>query len=316
MHGEEPDEVVHPLVHRSVERGELGEVLADAPLLLGRLLEQPLRHDVGHVLAGDAHLLEAVLDPSEGLRDELEARVVEEALLDAGDEAEAGGLADLAHLTEEVEVEDELLLLARAQVVEKLVQHQQEPLVRVLLLERIHHLDEGVLVVGHLGRERELVGDAEVGELVLDRGAEDVPERHRSRADLGAQHLEPAGYAPGLVRDERVGRGRSHLGVLRDGRDDGHQVRLARAVVADDEQPLVVRRLVELELPEREPRELLGHPLGDHEGLDEAPGLVLGVRLAELNHRLDGFELDELRVLHADFSCSFCGPSGSRSVAA
>jgi len=308
--GEEPDERVHPLVHRAVEGRELRQVLPDPPLLRGALLEQALGHDVRHVLPGDAHLLEAVLHAPQRLGHELEVGALEEALLDAGDEAEAADPADLADLPQEVQIEDQVLagLEPRAEVVEQLVEHEEQPLLRVLLLERLHHLEERVLVVGHLVRGGEAVGDAEVGELLLQRGADDVPERHRGRPDLGAHHLELPGDGAGLVGDERVLGRAGQLGVLGDGRNQRHQVRLAGPVVADDEETFVVRRLVEPQLLEHQVDELVRHPLRDDEGLDQAAGVAPTIRLPELDHRLDGLEVDEVGVLHAIVSLPVSGP--------
>ena len=162
MDGIELDEAVHPLVQRAVQVREPFEVFADHPALFGRLAQEPLRDDVGHVLAGDANLLEAVLDPPEGVGHELEPGIVEEALLDAGHEAEPRRPADLSHLAQEVQVEDERLLVACSQVVEQLVQHEQQALVGVGLLEGGHHRGERVLAVRRFAGRREPVVDVEL----------------------------------------------------------------------------------------------------------------------------------------------------------
>ena len=166
---------------------------------LASFFEEALRDDVGNVLARDADLLEAVLHAPHGLGDELEARVVEEALLHAGHEAEPRARADLADLAQEVEVEDQLLLLAGAEEVEQLVDDEQQPMVRIDLLERPHHADEQVLVVRDLVRGRELVRDAQCLQVLLELGADDVAKRHHDRADLGADDLEAPGDGAGLL---------------------------------------------------------------------------------------------------------------------
>ena len=80
---EQPHELFEPFGHAAVERRELLKVFPNlGPLLVG-LGEQPLGDDVGHVLPDDAKLLEAVLHPPQALGDELELRVVEQALLQA-----------------------------------------------------------------------------------------------------------------------------------------------------------------------------------------------------------------------------------------
>jgi len=89
MHREQLDELIHPLVHGPVQRCELRQVLAHQRLLLRILLEEPLGDHVGDIVASNAHLLEAVLDPTQAVRGELEPWVVEQTLLDTRDEAEA-----------------------------------------------------------------------------------------------------------------------------------------------------------------------------------------------------------------------------------
>ena len=86
--------------------------------------------------------------------------------------------------------------------------------------------------------------------MLLELTAHDVAQRHLGGADLRADHLEPPGDGGGLVGDGRVGERASEVGVLGHRRDDGHEVRLTGAVVADDQEPLVVAGLVELQLRE------------------------------------------------------------------
>ena len=56
--------------------------------------------------------------------------------------------------------------------------------------------------------------------------------------------------------------------------------------------------LVELQLREDQVAELLGHAVGDDEGLDQATRLRCGVGLPELDDRLDRLELNEVCVSH------------------
>ena len=98
---EQPYELVQPLVHVAVEPGEWLEVGPDSCLLLGRLLQEALGHHVLDVGPRDADLLEAVLHPAQAVGHVGEPGIVEDGLLQAGDEAEAQILADLAHLAEE-----------------------------------------------------------------------------------------------------------------------------------------------------------------------------------------------------------------------
>ena len=99
---------------------------------------------------------------------------------------------------------------------------------------------EGVLVVRHLGRAGEAVRDAQRREVLLELTAHDVAQGHLGGADLGADHLEPAGDRARPCPRRSIRERASEVGVLRHCRDDGHEVRLAGAVVADDQKPFVV----------------------------------------------------------------------------
>ena len=78
-------------------------------------------------------------------------------------------------------------------------------------------------------------------------------------------------------------------------------MRLAGPVVAHDEQPLVIHGLVELKLGNDEADQLLGHLLRDDIGLDELPGGGRFVRIPQLNHGFDRFELNQIPVFHRSF---------------
>ena len=67
---------------------------------------------------------------------------------------------------------------------------------------------------------------------------------------------------------------------------------LTGAVVADDHQPLVVRWRVELKVRNDQRRQLLRHLIRDDVGGDELLRRVQLIRVAELYHRLNRFELD------------------------
>ena len=153
--------LVHPLVHAPVESGERREIRTDLRLLLAGLPQQALRHDELDVAPGDEDLFETALYAANAVGDECEAGTVEEGLLHAGDEAESEVLADLADLAQEVEVEDQLLVPARPEEVQQLVHGQQQPVVRVRLVERRHHFLEDTLAAGDFGDARKLEGDTE-----------------------------------------------------------------------------------------------------------------------------------------------------------
>ena len=147
---EKPDELFKPFGHAAVKRGEFLKVFPNLGPLLIVLGQQPFGNDVGHVLPDDANLLEAILHPAQAVGDELELRVVEQALLQARNEAEADQLADLADFPQEAQVEDEVVLFAGAEVVEQLVHDQEQPVVGIFLIELLHHAGQVVLVAVHL----------------------------------------------------------------------------------------------------------------------------------------------------------------------
>ena len=311
MDGEEPDELVQPLLHAAVAPGERREVVPDLRLLPGRLAEQPLGDDVLDVGAGDRYLLEAVLHPPHAVRHVGEAVAVEDRLLHAGDETEAEVLADFADLAQEVQVEDQLLIPAALEVVEQLVDHQQQAAVGMPRVERGHHLLERLLVVRDRVPRRETVVDAPAGQRLLELRADERPQVHRGGAQLRPRHLEPPGDAPRGVRQSRMRHRVAERRPLSDGRDDGHQVRLAGSVVADDQHPLVVRRPVELQLRDQDGRELVGHRAAHDVGGDQPPRRRFLVRVAELHHRFDRIEPDQIAVLHPDFPEETRGPTGA-----
>ena len=83
------------------------QVVPDLRLLLAALLEQPLGDHELHVRSGDEELIEAILDAAQTICDRGESVAVEDRFLHAGHEAEAEILAHLAHLAQEVQIEDQ-----------------------------------------------------------------------------------------------------------------------------------------------------------------------------------------------------------------
>ena len=97
---------------------------------------------------------------------------------------------------------------------------------------------------------------------------------------------------------------RSALGeiaVLGERGEHRHEVRLAGAVVADDQQTLVVLWRVVTEMRQHDVADLLGHPVRDDVRLDQAARLLGGICLTKLDDRLDRIELKKLSVLHRWF---------------
>lgn len=298
MNREERGEVVHALVHVAVELCIATEVFADAGELLRCFLQETIGDDILDVGRGNFHLLEAVLDAAQAVGDVRKAATVKDGLLHAGHETETQILADLAHFTQEAEVENERLVPAAAEIVEQLVHDQEQPLIGEFLVELGHHRLQGRLVLADFVGGWELVVDAPRGEGFLQVPRDDFPQGHLGGADFEANDFELAGDGGGFGADFGVGEKGLKLGVFRDGRDDGHEVRFAGAVVADDEQPAVVLGRGILQLRNHDVAKTVGHRIRDDVGGDVFPGLGALAALPQFDDRLDGLELDQFAVFH------------------
>ena len=230
------------------------------PLLVG-LGQQPLGDDVGHVLPDDAKLLEAILHPAQALGDELELRVVEQALLQARNEAEADQLADFAHLPQEAEVEDQIVLLAGPEIVEQFVHDQEQPVVGVLLVELRHHVRQVVLVAVHLVVGGKAEGQPFARHEVFEPAADDVAQTLFRGGDFQANDLELPGDRLRRLRHVLVLDDLRHVGMFGQPGNEREQMALACAVVADDQNALVVGGRLELQIGDHQIAQLLGHAL-------------------------------------------------------
>ena len=75
-------------------------------------------------------------------------------------------------------------------------------------------------------------------------------------------------------------------------------MRLAGAVVADNQHPFGIRRPVEAQLRQDDRRQPFSHGIGDDVGAHQLLSLILAVGLAQLDDGLDGIELDEVSIEH------------------
>ena len=269
---------------------------------MAALPEQAFGDDELDVRARDEKLIEAILHAAHAVSHVGEAEAVEDRLLHAGHETKAEVLAHLAHLAQEVQVEYQLLVSAALEVVEQLVHHEEEPLIGVPRVERGHQLLECPLVVGDRVARREPVVDAPRGERFLKLGADKLAEVHGGGAQLGAGNLEAAGDPARRGSHVLVTERFEQVAALGHGRDDGHQVRLAGPVVADHQEALVVRRLIELKLGNQHCGDLLGHLVAHHVGGHEPLRSRLVVGVAQLDDRLDRLELNQVAVDHRALS--------------
>ena len=119
-------------------------------------------------------------------------------------EAEPQILTDLADLTEEVEIENQLLVLTGAQVVEQLIDHQQQAVLGECLPELGHHVFEGPLVTCDGPGFGERVLDAKLFEILFQFSHQDVTQGHGGSSDLGADYLEASGDMGSGVADTGV----------------------------------------------------------------------------------------------------------------
>ena len=92
-----------------------------------------------------------------------------------------------------------------------------------------------------------------------------------------------------------------HVGELGHGREHRHQMRLARAVIADDEDALVVDGAVEAQLGDDHVGQRVGHAVGDDVGAHEVDGALGLGRVAQLDDAFNGFKLDQVAVEHGSF---------------
>ena len=161
-----------------------------------------------------------------------------------------------------------------------------------------HHFLEAPLVVGHFIGGREAVADAQRFEMLFQLRHQDVPQGHRGRPDLRSHDLESARNAFRGVGDLGVSQTCRERSVFGERRHDRHEVRLAGAVVADNQKALVVGRKIELQLGNGQTHEPFCHLLRNDVGLDELPRRCLFARVTELSDGLYGFELDQVAVLH------------------
>ena len=243
--GEQRDERLQVLSHPVVGGRERLEVLSDHRPLLWRLAQQALLHHVGDVFPGDADLREALLDPPHRVRGAGEPGVVEDRLLHAAHEPEPGRLADLADLPQHGKVDAKLVVAPRCEVVEHLVEHEQQALFPV-------HLLEGLII-----SSRFLIRVT----LVRSGNSKSTPRRlwpslssvvMMSRSDIWWPHLRPNHLVPAR---HRRGRGLhclrveeiDQLGVLGECGHHRHEVRLARAV-RHDQNALDISRLIEIQI--------------------------------------------------------------------
>jgi len=190
MDGEQIHEIIHALVPIAVEPGKRLEVGADLLALSVGLFKETVGDDKFHIGCRDVNLLKAVFDPSQTFGGKGKSSGIEDRLLDAGEHSKTDGLADFAYLTQKAEIEDELLPVAAAEIVEQFVDREEEPVVGIDLVERCHHVLQRGLVFRHLVSLFERVINPDGGEVFGKSAGQNLAERHGRGADLHANDLE------------------------------------------------------------------------------------------------------------------------------
>ena len=261
-------------------------MFANQSLLSGALWQQTLTDDKGHVLPGDPYLLESITHAPNCICDPCEARVIEQGFLQAANEAEASVLADLPNLSQERQVLNQLPVLTTPEEIKHLIEDKQQALIREHRLERTHHFDQRVFCVRYMLERFEGVLHASLSKSLGQFNADDVAQAHVAGANVKSDDLESSANRrkrfPNVISAEC----RAQLGKLSQGSNDRHEVGLTGAIRSNDEQPSIVSWGIETKVRHYDIRELIGHPVRNHERLNIDPRRFDGIGVANLFYRL------------------------------
>ena len=86
------------------------------------------------------NLLEAVFDPPKAISGESKAAGIKNGFLHPGDEPELQSFANLTHLPQKTQVQHQSLIFPAAKIIQQLVHHHQQPMLRILPVEAVHHV--------------------------------------------------------------------------------------------------------------------------------------------------------------------------------
>ena len=127
-----------------------------------------------------------------------------------------------------------------------------------------------------------------------------IAEAHRSGADFDAQHLELACDDGSFLTETLILGQFQHVLVRSNGRDNAHQVRFTCAIVADQQDTLVVDDVFQLQLGENLCADELGHVVAHDIALYEFLRLFPVVRAAQNDDGFNGVKLNQVTVFHGD----------------
>ena len=212
VNGKQPDILIQALVHGAVVFGKRREVRADLDRLIGGFFQQARGHDKTDVLAIDQYLRETLVDASHAVSDVLEAHAVEDGFLNARDKAKLQMFGELADLAEDGQVAHQFMIPPGLEVLQELIDHHQQSLIGIVLMEGRHHRFEGFLEGQLLIGGREDMADTQGVQESFQLVGEKLPQGHFHPANLDAQDFEATG-------DGRHRRG--YLGVPEQGGDGG-----------------------------------------------------------------------------------------------
>ncbi len=222
--------------------------------------------------------------------------------LHSGYKAKTQVFANLAYLTKKVEIQNDCLTFfgASPQEVQKLIHNKEQAVIRVNLKKCLHHVFKGSHVIRNPISSGELVVNIYGCKVFFQLLNQQVPQRHFRCTDYSTEYLEPSSDLSGSIADTSVVQPFQQGGICGNTGNHRHQMRFTGAVVTDDQQPLVIDRVVELHLRNDKLREPLGHFLGNDIGVHECVCGARFVRVTQLNDRLNRVELDKVSVFHGN----------------
>ena len=230
--------------------------------------------------------------------------IVKDGHLHASHEAKAQILANLSHLSQQAQVQDECLIPAGTQIVQQFVHHNQQPMVGIVLVERGHHLFKSTFVVGDAANIGKGKQNAKPFKMLFQFHHQDLSQRHGGGTDFDAYHLETPSDTSSRRRDNRMGDDVSEFRVFCQAGEYGHEVRFTGAIVADDQQPHSVGRFIKLQLGDDVSCQSVGHLIGNDVGLDKLTGDGRLIGMVQVDDCFDGVKLDQIAVFHRNILMS------------
>ena len=197
---------------------------ANLLLLCDRLAEQTPSHNKFHVTARNVDLFEPITNTAQVRGRKLQASIFKYCLLNAGHHPKSRVPTDLPELAQEDHVQRELLIIARAKKVEQLIDHQQQPMARVVLSKYSHHgLESCLLPCSRVERGKRVV-DTQLGQPAPKLLDDNRMQRKFSCADLHAHNLETPSDPSKRRANPIMIKPMKTIGILGNRRNNRHQM--------------------------------------------------------------------------------------------